>query len=81
MDKVNQMRSITMAEAAQKLPDLIDAAMRGEEVLITKDNISVVKLIPAHPVKQPRKPGNAKGMVWMSDDFDEPLEDFKEYME
>ncbi|MDJ0692162.1 MAG: type II toxin-antitoxin system prevent-host-death family antitoxin [Xenococcaceae cyanobacterium MO_188.B32] len=74
------MRSITMAEAAQKLPDLIDAAMRGEEILITKDNISVVKLIPANPVKQPRKPGSAKGMVWMSDDFDEPLEDFKEYL-
>ncbi|HSF76090.1 MAG TPA: DUF2281 domain-containing protein, partial [Microcoleus sp.] len=22
-----------------------------------------------------------KGMVWMSDDFDEPLEEFNEYME
>jgi uncharacterized protein DUF2281 len=25
--------------------------------------------------------GSAKGLITMSDDFDEPLEDFKEYME
>ena len=75
------MKPITIAEATQKLPDLIDAALRGEEVIITKDG-SVVKLIPATPVKRyPAKAGSAKGMVWMSDDFDEPLEEFKEYME
>lgn len=73
------MKPINITEATQKLPELIDAALQGEEILITKDN-SVVKLIPATPVKS-RKPGSAKGMVWMSDDFDEPLEEFKEYME
>ena len=73
------MKPITIAEATEKLPELIDAALRGEEIIITKDG-SVVKLIPATPIK-PRQPGSAKGMVWMSDDFDEPLEEFKEYME
>ena len=24
--------------------------------------------------------GSMKGKIWMADDFDEPLEDFKEYM-
>ncbi|MGK7893313.1 MAG: DUF2281 domain-containing protein, partial [Xenococcus sp. (in: cyanobacteria)] len=33
------------------------------------------------PIKRPLKSGSAKGKVWMSSDFDEPLEDFKEYME
>jgi prevent-host-death family protein len=75
------MNPITIDEAAQKLPDLIDAALRGEEVVITKDG-SMVKLIPAFSVKRyPAKAGSAKGQVWMSDDFDEPLEEFKEYME
>ena len=46
------MRLITVAEAAQKLPDLIDAAIRGEEVVITKDGLSVVKLISASPIKR-----------------------------
>ncbi|MBW4683231.1 MAG: DUF2281 domain-containing protein [Microcoleus vaginatus WJT46-NPBG5] len=35
------------------------------------------------PDKQRRPPlfGTAKGLIWISDDFDEPLEDFKECME
>ncbi|MBW4537305.1 MAG: DUF2281 domain-containing protein [Pleurocapsa minor HA4230-MV1] len=75
------MNPITIDEAAQKLPDLIDAALRGEEVVIIKDG-SVVKLIPTNSVKRyPAQAGSAKGQVWMSDDFDEPLEEFKEYME
>jgi len=30
--------------------------------------------------KKERDLGWAKGMIWMSDDFDEPLEEFKDYM-
>lgn len=76
------MQSITVTEAAKKLPDLIDAALRGEEVVITKDDLSVVKIVPTNPIKRyPAKAGTAKGQIWMSDDFDAPLEDFKEYME
>lgn len=30
--------------------------------------------------KKPRQFGYAKGLIEMSDDFDEPLEDFKDYM-
>jgi hypothetical protein len=30
--------------------------------------------------KAPRKPGALKGKIKMSPDFDEPLDDFKEYM-
>ncbi len=26
-------------------------------------------------VKKKRKPGSAKGMIWMADDFEEPLDD------
>ena len=74
------MQSVTVDEAIKKLPDLIDAALRGEEVVITKNEISrLCKLVPNPPVKN-RKPGSAKGQVWMSEDFDEPLEDFKDYM-
>ena len=70
------MNPITITEAAQKLPDLIDAALRGEEVIITK-NGSIVKLIPATSVKPRPKFGSAKGLIEISDDFDEPLEDFE----
>ena len=33
------------------------------------------------PVRPPFQYGSMLGRVWMSDDFDAPLEDFKEYME
>jgi hypothetical protein len=32
------------------------------------------------PLLQKRQFGAGKGLVTMSDDFDEPLDDFKEYM-
>jgi hypothetical protein len=77
----------TLAEAP-KLSELAEAALRGEEVLITTDcdgKESVLKLVvesPTEPEDAPQviKAGSAKGLFIMSDDFDEPLEDFEEYM-
>jgi DNA-damage-inducible protein J len=34
----------------------------------------------ARPGGKNPKPGCMKGRIWMADDFDAPLEDFKEYM-
>ena len=76
------MNRVSLTEAAAKLPDLVDAALRGEEVVIVRGDRSEVKLTPNNPVKRyPAKAGSAKGQIWMSEDFDEPLEEFKEYME
>ncbi len=76
------MQQITLAEASQQLPELVEAAMNGEEIIITKDEQPVVKLTPVtqHTKRYPAKAGSAKGLITMSDDFDEPLEDFKDYM-
>jgi len=32
------------------------------------------------PTKRTPKPGGWEDKIWMADDFDAPLEDFKEYM-
>ncbi|MBW4639639.1 MAG: type II toxin-antitoxin system prevent-host-death family antitoxin [Gloeocapsa sp. UFS-A4-WI-NPMV-4B04] len=75
------MQQINLAEASKHLPDLIEAAINGEEIVITKDNQPVVKLVPVPPLKKGgRRAGSAIGLVTISDDFDEPLEDFKDYM-
>jgi prevent-host-death family protein len=75
------MQLVNIANASKHLPELIEAAKGGEEIIITKDEQPVVKLVPVSPVKK-RRPqfGSAKGLVTISDDFDEPLEDFKDYM-
>lgn len=51
--------------------------MLGEEIIIEKDNKPVAKLVPFTPVQGKRKPGSAKGQVWIASDFDAPLEAFK----
>ena len=72
------MTQLDIAEAKFNLSKLLDLAIKGEEIVITQDDKPVVKI---SPIKQSLKRGSAKGKVWMSDDFDEPLEDFQEYME
>lgn len=76
------MPTVTIQEAQAQLPDLIHRLHAGEEVMITENNRPVAKLVLSEPKKQwPCKAGSAKGKIWMSPDFDEPLEEFKEYME
>ena len=72
------MTQLDISQAKADLAKLLDLAIKGEEIVITQDNQPVAKI---SPIKRPLKRGSAKGKVWMSDDFDEPLADFKEYME
>ncbi len=72
------MNQLDITQAKSKLPDLLDLAIEGEEIIITQNNKPVAKI---SPIKRPLKRGSAKGKIWMSEDFDEPLTDFKEYME
>lgn len=75
------MQQISLSEASKDLPKLIEAAIEGEEIVITKDDRPVVKLVPVSPVKGRRKAGSAKGLVTISDDFDEPIADFEDYLQ
>jgi prevent-host-death family protein len=72
------MAKLDIIQAKADLSNLLDLAIKGEEIVITQDNKPVAKI---SPIQRPLKRGSAKGKVWMSEDFDEPLEDFKEYME
>jgi len=58
----------------------MDAAIRGEEVLIVNNDRQAVQLVPV--VLSQRRPqfGSAQGLIVMADDFDAPLADFDEYM-
>jgi antitoxin (DNA-binding transcriptional repressor) of toxin-antitoxin stability system len=74
------VHQITLNEAKLQLLDLINAAIKGDEVVILKDNQQAVRLVPVEP--QVRKPqfGSAADLVTIASDFDAPLEDFSEYM-
>ncbi|MEH2024897.1 type II toxin-antitoxin system Phd/YefM family antitoxin [Nostoc sp.] len=75
------MQHITIEAASQNLDELIAAAINGEEIIITKYQQPMVKLTPVILEKK-RSPlfGSAKDLITISDDFDEPLEEFPDYM-
>ena len=66
-----------ITQAKSNLSELLDLAINGEEIVITQNDKPVAKI---SPIKRPFKRGSAKGKVWMSEDLDEPIEDFQEYM-
>ena len=70
------MHAVTIEEAKSQLPELLDEALRGEEVVILRDNAPAVKLVPATRAGF----GSYKGRIIMADDFDAPLEDIADYM-
>jgi prevent-host-death family protein len=82
------MQQVSADEAKEHLAELIDAAMKGETVLITRDGNGGEQAVQLVPVTQgtedhtkgKRHFGSAKGLIEMSEDFDAPLADFEEYM-
>jgi antitoxin (DNA-binding transcriptional repressor) of toxin-antitoxin stability system len=76
------MTQVTVEEAQNELPNLIRIAGEGEEVVILEGEQPVARLTSISPPRRTVRRGSAKYLIhWMSDDFDTPLEDFKEYME
>jgi prevent-host-death family protein len=73
------MVRVNLSEATERLPDLIDAVLKGEEVIISKDGRDVVQVVPVAPRR--RQFGSARGLVTLADDFDAPLSDFDAYSE
>ena len=73
---------VNIHEAKTQLSKLIQAAVNGKHVIIARGNKPIVRLEVLPDARSHRKIGNAKGLiVSMADDFDGPLDDFKDYME
>jgi prevent-host-death family protein len=87
------MSIVTLQEAQMGLADLIRGLQPGQVVVITENARPVAQLTPAaaielQPAPRPRPPvtgtptaGRLKGLISVPADFDEPLEELREYME
>jgi antitoxin (DNA-binding transcriptional repressor) of toxin-antitoxin stability system len=78
------MVRITVVEAQQRLPELLNAVEAGEEVEIRAENGRTFRLAasrPRPPVAGVPKAGRLKGQLVVPGDFEEPLEELREYME
>ncbi len=66
-----------LADAKARFSEVVQTAMLGETIIITKENRPVVRITAIKPAQ--RVPGTGKG-VWMAPDFDAPLADFADYV-
>lgn len=66
------MQNANIHDAKANLSQLVDAAMSGEEVVISKGGKPAVRLVPVKPVL---RFGILRGQIRISDDFDAPLPD------
>ncbi|MGI0490964.1 type II toxin-antitoxin system Phd/YefM family antitoxin [Alkalinema pantanalense CENA528] len=73
------MHQVNLQEAGAQLAKLIEEVASGEEVVITRSDGSAFKIVSINSTKPRPKFGSAKGLISMSDDFDDALEDFKDY--
>jgi antitoxin (DNA-binding transcriptional repressor) of toxin-antitoxin stability system len=73
------MQPIPLEEAQSRLGEIIDNLTPGEEVVITRDNRAVARIIRETRAPRPG-PGLCKGMITVVADDDEHLQDFAEYM-
>jgi antitoxin (DNA-binding transcriptional repressor) of toxin-antitoxin stability system len=80
------MTTVPLDEAASRLSELIHGLSPGEELVITENDLPVARLTPAKSEEEEketptRKLGTLKGTIlYMADDFDAPLDEFREYM-
>lgn len=68
------MVQFSLHEATANLSSLIDDAQAGGEVVITRDGVPVVRLVPIKPQGR-RAFGALKGAISMDPCFEEPLPD------
>ncbi|MCU0707909.1 MAG: hypothetical protein MUF23_06425 [Pirellula sp.] len=75
--------SIPIEQVQGMLRELVRQLSPGDEILIMENDRAVAKLVYEGTRETARpKPGLGKGSIkYMSPDFDEPLDEMKEYMQ
>ncbi|MFM8655922.1 MAG: type II toxin-antitoxin system Phd/YefM family antitoxin [Chthoniobacterales bacterium] len=81
MKPTPRVQEVGAYEAKTNLSRLLRQTRAGKSFIITQRGKPVAELKPA-PVKRGKGQwGDMKGKIWIADDFCEPIEDMKEYME
>lgn len=73
------MAQFNIGDARDRLYELVDRALSGEEVILARDGEPLLKLVPL-AATDTRRPGTAKGQIRMAEDFDAPLPDSDDYL-
>lgn len=68
--------AVDLTRLSPNLRELVEEAARSGEVVLTDDGEAVAKIVPLRYARAPRRPGSARGMIHMADDFDATPDDF-----
>ena len=71
--------TIDVQDMAVQIPALLAEVEAGEEIVITRAEQPIARLVPCKPEKPERQLGEAKGLVEIADDFDDLPDDFMEH--
>jgi antitoxin (DNA-binding transcriptional repressor) of toxin-antitoxin stability system len=74
------MKYVDVEEAQAILLQLIDEVSNGTEVIFTRNGRPFVKMTRIEKKGESLRYGSAKGLITMREDFDDPIEDFRDYM-
>ncbi|MEO7987647.1 MAG: type II toxin-antitoxin system prevent-host-death family antitoxin [Gemmatimonadales bacterium] len=65
-------KPVNIADAKARLPELVERASQGEEIVIARNGEPQARLVPLSPPKV-RMPGHGAGQWDIVGDFNEPL--------
>lgn len=67
-----RFKTVNIAEAKARLPELVQRAARGEEIIIARNGQPQARLV-ALPAQKPRVPGKGAGKWKIIGNFNDPL--------
>ena len=68
-----QTKTIDIDEAQAHLAELLALVTGGTEIIVTRGDIPLARIVSIPGNRRPRVAGLHPGAIWTSDDFDEPL--------
>lgn len=67
------MTIVNIHQAKTHFSKLIQQALNGEEIIIAKSGVPLIKFTPYEKKPMPRKGGQLKGILIIEENFDAPL--------
>jgi prevent-host-death family protein len=69
------MATVSVYNARAEFSQLIERALAGEDIVITRRGKPAVRLVPVEEPQQARKPGALQGKLELPESFFDPLPD------
>ena len=76
------MEIVELNQALAQIKQLLERASNGQEIIIVRNEQPMVKLVPPESEVSRKRPplfGSDKDVIYISDDFDAPLDEFEDY--